>query len=252
MFKHAIVRGPGPDFAQGLTTSNLGSPDYPKMLQQHIAYTHALQNLGLTVEILDPLIGFPDAYFVEDAAVVVPELAVLTRPGAESRQGEQDAIESILAIHRPIRRIKPPGTLDGGDVMMVGRHFFIGVSTRTNQEGAAQFGRLMEDIGYSCKMVPVAAGLHLKSSVNYVGGGTLLISPEFAGMADFDEYHKILVDEDETYASNTLWINDTLITPQGFPKTLRQLQELDLPIIELEVSEARKMDGGLSCMSLRF
>ncbi|MEJ2599228.1 MAG: hypothetical protein P8Z00_12905 [Anaerolineales bacterium] len=123
---------------------------------------------------------------------------------------------------------------------------------RTNREGVAQLGRFLEDFGYPWKMVPVTAGLHLKSSVNYIGNGTLLISPEFAGVADFDDYHKIVVDEGEIYASNTLWINDTLITPQGFPKTLRKLQELKLPIIELEMSETRRMDGGLSCLSLRF
>jgi dimethylargininase len=252
MFSHAIVRKPGPDFAQGITTSNLGSPDYTTMLQQHNAYTQTLRNLGLIVDQLEPLPGFPDAHFVEDAAVVVPELAVLTFPGAQSRQGEQDAIAPVLRRYRPLERIQPPGTLDGGDVLMVKRHFFIGLSERTNPEGAAQLGRILEGHGYSWETVPVAAGLHLKSSVNYVGNGTLLVSPEFAGMEAFDPYRKILIDADEIYASNTLWINDTLLTPQGFPKTLSKLQKLGLPVIELEMSEARKMDGGLSCLSLRF
>jgi dimethylargininase len=252
MFSHAIVRKPGPDFAQGITTSHLGSPDYSKMLKQHDAYTQTLQNLGLAVDVLDPLPGFPDAHFVEDAAVVVPELAVLTFPGAKSRQGEQDAIEPILRRYRPIRKIEPPGTLDGGDVMMVERLFFIGLSDRTNQEGAEQLGRILEEFGYTWKMVRVSAGLHLKSSVNYIGNGTLLVAPEFASLAEFDLFRKIIVDPDEIYASNTLWINGTLLTPQGFPNTFDNLQQLGLPLIELEMSEARKMDGGLSCLSLRF
>jgi dimethylargininase len=252
MYTLAIVRKPGIDFAQGITTNNLGRPDYSRMLQQHDAYTQALRNLGLAVDILEPLPGFPDAPFVEDAAVVVPEIAVLTFPGAKSRQGEQDAVQPILGRYRPVRKIEPPGTLDGGDVMMVEHHFFIGLSDRTNQEGAAQLGRILKDFGYTWKAVPVTAGLHLKSSVNYIGRGTLLATPEFAGMAEFDQYQKIVVDEDESYASNTLWINDTLLTPKGFPKTLGKLKQFGLPIIELEMSEACKMDGGLSCLSLRF
>jgi dimethylargininase len=252
MFSHAIVRKPGTDFAQGITTGNLGSPDYSRILHQHEAYTQALINLGLAVDILDSLPGFPDAYFIEDAAVVVAEMAVLTFPGAKTRQGEQDFIEPILARYRPIKRIMPPGTLDGGDVMMIEGHFMIGLSERTNPEGAAQLGKILADCEYTCEMVPVAAGLHLKSSVNYIGNGTLLITPEFAKMEQFDSYQKIVIDKDESYASNTLWINETLLTPQGFPKTLTKLQRLGLPIIELEISEARKMDGGLSCMSLRF
>ena len=252
MYSHAIVRKPGIDFSQGITTKDLGSPDYAAMLQQHNAYTQILRNLGLQVNLLEPLPGFPDAYFVEDPAVIFSELAVLTNPGAKSRQGEQDAIEPLLARYRPIERIIPPGTLDGGDVMMAEGHFFVGISKRTNSEGAAQLGRILEKFGYTWQIVPVAAGLHLKSSVNYIGDGTLLVTPEFAGRAEFKPYKQILIDKDESYASNTLWINNTLLTPRGFPKTLISLQKLGMPIIELEMSEARKMDGGLSCMSLRF
>jgi dimethylargininase len=252
MYSHAIVRKPGTDFAEGITASNLGNPDYSSMLHQHTAYTQTLRKLGLHVDILEPLPGFPDAYFVEDPAVVLPEVAVLTFPGAKARQGEQDAIEALLSRYLPIERINPPGTLDGGDVMMADRLFYIGLSKRTNPEGAAQFGRILEKYGFTWQTVRVTVGLHLKSSVNYVGNGTLLVTSEFAGMAEFEPYQKILIDEDESYASNTLWINDTLLTPRGFPKSLAKLQKLGLPIIELEMSEARKMDGGLSCMSLRF
>jgi dimethylargininase len=252
MYSHAIVRKPGVDFAQGITTSTLGIPDYSRMLEQHIAYTQTFRKLGLHVNILEPLPGFPDAYFVEDPAVVLPELAVLTFPGAKSRQGEQKAIEPILARYRQVERIHPPAILDGGDVMMADQHFFIGISKRTNPEGAAQLGHILERCGFTWQTVPVASGLHLKSSVNYVGNGTLLITSVFAGRAEFKAYQKILIEEDETYASNTLWINGTLLTPRGFPNSLAKLQKLGLPIIELEMSEARKMDGGLSCMSLRF
>lgn len=252
MYSHAIVRKPGIDFSQGITTSSLGSPHYATMLKQHEAYTQTLRNLGLQVDILEPLLGFPDAYFVEDPAVILPELAVLTNPGAKSRQGEQDALAPVLARYRPIERIIPPGTLDGGDVLMVETHIFIGVSKRTNQEGAAQLGRILEKCGYTWQRVPVTTGLHLKSSVNYIGNGRLLVTSEFAGRAEFKPYQKILIEKDESYASNTLWINNTLLTPRGHPKTLTKLQKLEMPIIELDMSEAHKMDGGLSCISLRF
>jgi dimethylargininase len=252
MFSHAILRKPGPEFSQGITTNSLGIPDYATLLQQHDVYTQTIRNLGLQVDVLEPLPGFPDAYFVEDPAVIFPELAILTYPGAKSRQGEQDALEPVLARFRPIERIIPPGTLDGGDVMMVEGHFFIGISKRTNPEGAAQLGQILEKCGHTWQIVPVAAGLHLKSSVNYIGNGTLLVTPEFAGRAEFKPYQQILIGKDESYASNTLWINNTLLTPRGFPNTLTKLQELGMPVIELEMSEARKMDGGLSCMSLRF
>jgi dimethylargininase len=252
MYSHAIVRKPGNDFGQGITTNDLGRPDYALMLNQHDAYTQTIRNLGLQVDVLEPLPGFPDAYFVEDPAVILPKLAVLTCPGAKSRQGEQDAIEPILARYRPIERITPPGMLDGGDVIMAESHFFIGISKRTNPEGAAQLGRILEKCAYTWQVVPVAAGLHLKSSVNYIENGRLLVTPEFAGRAEFERYQKILIDAHESYASNTLWINNTLLTPRGFPNSLTKLQELGMPVIELDMSEARKMDGGLSCMSLRF
>jgi dimethylargininase len=252
MYSHAIVRKPGIDFSQGITTHDLGSPDYAAMLQQHDAYTQALRNLGLQVDILEPLPAFPDAYFVEDPAVIFPGLAVLTYPGAKSRQGEQDAIEPVLARYHPIERIIPPGTLEGGDVMMVEGHFFIGISKRTNPEGAAQLGKILEKCGYTWQALPVTVGLHLKSSVNYIGNGTLLVTPDYAGRAEFEPYQKILIDKDESYACNTLWINNTLLTPRGYPKTLTKLQKLGVPVIELEMSEACQMDGGLSCLSLRF
>jgi dimethylargininase len=252
MYSHAIVRKPGIDFASGITKSDLGSPVYSRMVQQHNDYTQTLIDLGLAVDILDPLPGFPDAYFVEDAAVVVSEVAVLTSPGAKSRQGEQQAIEPALARYRPVKRISLPGRLDGGDVMSVERNFFIGISERTNPAGAAQLGQILADCGYTWETVPVAVGLHLKSSVNYIGNRTLLITSEYAGLPCFDSFQKIVIDTHESYASNTLWINGTLLTPKGFPRTLSKLVKLGLPIIELEMSEARKMDGGLSCMSLRF
>ena len=252
MFTHAILRKPGPNFAHGLTTSHLGSPDLARMLEQHHAYAEALAGLGLQIEMLEPLPDFPDAYFVEDVAVVTPELAVITRPGAQARRGEEIPMIPALARHRSIARITDPGTLDGGDVLIMDRTVLIGLSDRTNLEGALQLGRHLSIHGYQTRNIPVAEGLHFKSSVTCVGGNTLLVSEAFAGRDELAGFSQIVVDGDEDYASNSLLVNGTILTPAGFPRTLQKLQKLNAPVIVLDTSEARKMDGGLTCMSLRF
>lgn len=252
MFTHAITRKPGINFAAGITSSHLGVPDYQLMSQQHAAYVDTLASLGLEVVELDPLPGYPDAYFVEDTAIVTPDVAVITRPGARARRGEEKAVEPVLAQYRRIERIHAPGTVDGGDVLAVGTHFFIGISHRTNKQGAAQLGRILERYGNTWRSVPVTSGLHLKSSINYVGHNTLLVTREFSGLSLLKGYQKIIVDNGEEYAGNTLAVNGTLIIPAGFPKTRKKLRAAGYEIVALDVSEARKMDGGLTCMSLRF
>jgi dimethylargininase len=252
MFSQAIVRTPGPDFALGLTTSNLGPPDYGLILGQHAAYVRLLRSFGLTILSLDPEPGFPDAYFVEDTAVVTPRLAVITNPGAPSRRGEEKTIEPVLARFRKTVRIVPPGTIDGGDVLMAGNHFFIGRSSRTNAEGARQLGVLLEGSGHTWTAVEVQGGLHLKSSVNFLGGHGLIATAGLAGHPAFQAYEKIVLDPGEDYAANTLRVNDHLLMPAGFPGVRRKLSALGLPIHELDVSEVRKMNGGLTCLSLRF
>ena len=252
MFTYAITRKPAPNFADGITTSNLGKPSFATMQQQHQTYVQTIQSLGVEVMELEALPNFPDAYFVEDVAVVTPHIAIITNPGAPARNGEQKEMIAPLAQFRPIAYITDPGTVDGGDILMVENHFFIGISERTNEEGAKQLGAILEKHGHTVTAVSVADGLHLKSSINYVGKNSLLLTQAFAARPEFDTYDKIILDEDETYAGNTLLINNTLLTPQGFPKTKAKLASLGFPIIELDVSECQKMDGGLTCMSLRF
>lgn len=252
MFTHAITRLPGENFAEGLTSANLGRPSYSLIMEQQHAYRQALLSIGLDVIVLPAEPAYPDAYFVEDPAIVTPKIAVITRPGAAARRGEETSLEPFLEYYRPLVHIQPPGTLEGGDVLMVGNHFFIGVSERTNEEGAAQLAGFLADAGHTSETVSVAGGLHLKSGVNYVGKNTLLITKALAEHAAFSNYEKILMDDDEAYAANTLWVNDTLLMPKGFSKTLAKLSRLGMKIIELNVSEVQKMDGGLTCMSLRF
>jgi len=251
-FKTAIVRIPGEDFGGGETTAGLGTPDLNLMLAQHRNYIDVLKSLGLEVVVLDPLPGYPDSYFVEDTAVIVPEAGVITNPGATSRKGEEDGIELILMRFRDIRRIIPPGTMDGGDILQAGAHFFIGVSERTNMHGAEQLAAILTKFGYTSDTVEVGEGLHLKSGVNYLGGRTLLLTKEFAEIPEFSGYKKVVVADGEEYAANSLLINGTILTPEGFPHTFRQLSGLGNPVIKLDISEARKMDGGLTCMSLRL
>ncbi len=253
MFTQAIIRKPCINFARGLTTTVSSEPaDYGLMLKQHEAYLEALSAAGLEVIVLDPQPDFPDAHFVEDTAVVTSDVAVITIPGADARQGEEESIAPILAEFRKIERIQAPGTVDGGDVLQVGNHFFIGISERTNQEGAEQLGRILQGYDNTWTMVAVGAGLHFKSSVNFVGKNTLLVTSDFSAKAQLKGYDQIVLDSAESYAANTLLVNEHLLIPAGYPDTRKQLETLGFNLIELEVSEVRKMDGGLTCLSLRF
>ncbi len=256
MFKHAIVRVPGPNLADGLSTSDLGKPDYRTALQQHERYVEALHAAGVTVEVLDPLPRYPDAHFVEDVAVVTPELAVITRPGAEARRGEEDAIEQVLARYRHVARIREPATLDGGDVLIVGRRAFIGISERTNEEGARQVDEILAPCGYASTTVLVESGLHLKSHVSVVAGDTLLIadSKRDGGSkgGHFAAFRQIVVDEGDEYAANSLRVNDRILMPAGYPRLFEKLVALRTDIVQLDMGEMRKMDGGVTCLSVRF
>jgi dimethylargininase len=238
--------------AAGITTSSAGPPNTAKAMQQFDAYVEALRGCGIAVIVLDPLPGHPDAHFVEDTAVVTPDVAVITNPGADARKGEVASIAAALEPFRKMARIEPPGTIDGGDVLIMGRHLLIGLSDRTNAHGARQMGQAVAEFGYSMSTVPVAAGLHFKSSVNAVDTDTLLTTPTFADHPALAPYRHIVISLREAYAGNTLLINDHLLMPRGFPDTRNKLQALDKPIIELDTSEFRKMDGGLTCLSLRF
>jgi dimethylargininase len=253
MFTHAVTRKPCKNFARGLTTTVSDEPaDYALMVKQHAAYLEALTAAGLEVVVLEPLPEFPDAHFVEDTAVVTRDVAVITNPGAAARRGEEDAIAPVLAEFRKVERIQAPGTVDGGDVLQVGNHFFIGLSERTNQQGAEQLGRILQSYGNTWTPVAVGAGLHFKSGVNYVGRNTLLVTNDFAHNEQLKGYDQIITESPEEYAANTLLVNEHLLMPAGFPRTRKQLEVLGLKIIELEISEVRKMDGGLTCMSIRF
>jgi dimethylargininase len=253
MFTKAIVRTPGQNFGKGITTSGLGPPDYQKACWQHREYIRVLEECGLEVIVLDPDEEHPDSTFVEDTALITPKCAIITNPGAASRKGEIKDIRDVLGDYYPsLEEIREPGTLEGGDIMMVGSKYYIGLSDRTNQEGARQLILILEKYGLSGTTVQLDKVLHLKTGVSYLEGGTLLAAGEFLSKAEFKKYQIIKITEAESYAANSLWVNGTVLVPAGFPLTEEMIQYAGYPTKTVNVSEFRKMDGGLSCLSLRF
>ncbi len=256
MFKHAIVRRPGKNFAEGLTSFRGAPPDYKKALEQHQAYCAALERCGLDVVRLEPDLEHPDSTFVEDVAVLTQNSAIITRPGATSREGEVGRIrEPLKKFFRTIHVIEVPGTLDGGDICEAGKHFFIGVSRRTNEEGAKQLAAFLAQDGYTSSFVDIRAAksiLHLKSGVACVGDVQLVVREELARREEFRGYELIYVAPGESYAANCVRVNDYVLIPAGFPEIAQTLIDRGFKLLSLDVSEFRKMDGGLSCLSLRF
>ncbi|AMK12868.1 MAG: dimethylarginine dimethylaminohydrolase family protein [Pseudodesulfovibrio sp.] len=252
MFTHAITRRPGPEMVDGITTANLGKPDFDLALKQHDAYCRTLADLGLEVTVLDAEPGYPDCCFVEDTAVVCEHVAVLTPLGAPSRQGEQVTIEPELAKHKSVVKIVPPALIEGGDVLQVEKTFFIGLSDRTNHEGAAALGAAVEPYGYKWVEISCCPSLHFKTDVNYIGNNTILVSPCCDSLPELSLFKRVIVEDDEAYARNCLYINGTVIVPDGFPKTLAKVRATGVETVVLDVSEFRKLDGGLTCLSLRF
>jgi len=272
MFTRAIVRPPAPNFAEGLTTNDLGAPDYQRALAQHQAYCDALAQCGLVLTRLEADSDYPDSTFVEDTAVVTERCAVLTRPGAPSRAGEVVSIRRVLVDLFPaVSEIQSPGTLDGGDACEAGNHFFIGISERTNEAGAQELAELLARLGYTTDFVdirrrrtvvsPVSHAqdgraiselLHLKSGLAYLGDNRMVVTDALANRAEFSGYDLIRVKSDEEYAANCVIVNDQVLVAAGYPRFEGKLRELGYQTIALEMTEFQKMDGGLSCLSLRF
>lgn len=252
-FTKAIVRTPSPSLIKGLTTANLGLPVYEKAIRQHGNYVKTLKRLGLEVTELEASDQFPDATFVEDVALLTPHCAIITNPGAPSRKDETKLIEPILkSFFKNVEHISEPGTLDAGDVIEIEGEYFIGISERTSAKGAQQLILILHQYGLQGYTVPVQDGLHLKSSISYLGKNTLLATADFSNHPVFQKYDIIEVTKEETYAANSLLINGKVIVPKGFYHTVDQLEHAGFEVKEVAVSEFEKVDGGLSCLSLRF
>lgn len=255
-FSAAIVRPPAASFAEGLTTAALGRPDLSLARAQHAAYCAALEQLGVRVTTLPPDEAYPDSTFVEDTAVVTAHGAIVTRPGAPSRAGEVTAIRAALEARLgTVAAITAPGTLDGGDVCQAGTSFFIGLSHRTNEEGARQLADWLGRAGYSSCIIDIRGNdalLHLKSGIAWLGGGDMVVAEALVDHPALAGYRRIVVPTDETYASNCIRVNDAVLVAAGFPAVAADVAALGHRVMTLDMSEFRKMDGGLSCLSLRL
>jgi dimethylargininase len=253
MFSNAIVRIPGKSMIQGLTTANLGHPDYNKAIEQHQSYINTLKKCGLEVIVLPPDENFPDSTFVEDTALLTPHCAIIMNPGAASRKGEVFEItETIRLFYSKLEFIKDPGTAEAGDIMSAGTHYYIGISSRTNECGAKQVINILNKYGMDGSTIQFEKALHLKTGLAYLEKNNLLVSGEFLTKSEFEPFNKIEIPENESYAANCIWVNNTVIIPAGYPNTKQKILDAGYSIKETDVSEFQKIDGGLSCLSLRF
>ncbi|MGA9293033.1 MAG: arginine deiminase family protein [Ignavibacteriaceae bacterium] len=253
MFKKAIVKKPCKNLVYGLTSVNLGKPDYGLALKQHQKYIEALEECGINVIVLDSDENYPDSTFVEDTALLTPYCAIITNPGAPSRKGEIIEMEKVLRKHFSyLECIKLPATLEAGDVMRADKHFYIGLSERTNRNGANQLINILNKYNLTGSALNVENTLHLKSGVSYLENNNLLSVAGFGSKREFQNFNVISVDDNESYAANSLWINDKVLIPKGYPKTKEKIEKAGYVTIDIDVSEFRKLDGGLSCLSLRF
>lgn len=260
MFTKAIVRLPAANFADGLTTMDLGKPDFAKTILQHQAYCAELEQCGLALTHLPADAAYPDSTFVEDVAILTAHGAIMTLPGAASRAGEVASMRGVLPqFYAELGEITAPGTLDGGDICEAGKHFLIGISLRTNEEGARQLATWLTARGYTSDTIDIRQTkgiLHLKSGIAYIGtsgqDGHMVVIDALADHPALQRYAQVRTAPEEEYAANCVRVNDHVLMPQGYPKLEAALRELGYAIIALDMSEYRKMDGGLSCLSLRF
>jgi len=254
MFNYIIARTPCKALIDGISSADDGKPNYELAMKQHLAYLDALRMCGVEILLLPPLENYPDSVFVEDPALCTKHCGIVTRPGADSRRGEIDSIEPALRrfYGDNVERIEAPGTLDAGDVMMVGDTFYIGLSARTNAEGANQLVVILEKHGLTGRLVTMEKVLHLKTGLAYLEDGNLLAAGEFVDKPEFSHLNIIEIPESESYAANCIWVNGNVIMPSGYPISESKIRDLGYNVVTVDTSEYRKVDGGVSCMSLRF
>ncbi len=253
-FSHAITRQPSDSVANGLRAVNTGDPSGEAFRKEHALYVTALKAAGLTVDVLPALEAYPDSCFVEDPAFCLPEGAILLRPGTASRKGEAAEIRPALE-ERFGRVVEIPGTghVDGGDVLMLDDEILIGLSARTDREGADAFAGLLSDWGYTARVAETPEGvLHFKTACSTLGDGVILATKVMIESGFFGSRKTVQVPEDEEYAANVIRVNDVVLVPEGYPKTKAAIESAGFKTVVVPTHEARKVDGGLSCLSLRF
>ena len=257
MFKNAIVRQPGRSLINGLTkTPEYGVPDYDLALVQHQGYVQILKQLGLAVTELAPNEAFPDSCFIEDNALCTAECVIICRPGAETRRAEADLPDLHAALEHfygsKIERIVAPGTVEPGDIQMIGDHFMVGLSDRTNRQGAEQIITLLKKYGYTGEIIEVKNFLHLKDDISYLDNNNMVVAEHFKDDPAIAKFNRLVVPTEEYYAANVLLINDQVIVPAGYPVIENLIKQAGYSVITCNMSEFRKINGSLTCLSLRF
>lgn len=255
-YERAVTRPPCRKFADGLTHGRLGKPDTDLAVRQHEAYVKALHRCGVEVTVLHPDNDYPDSCFTEDEAIVTDRMAVIPSFCRPSRQGEEYRMRPIIEAFYSgrIEEIKAPGTLEGGDICRAGNHFFVGISTRTNEAGARQFADIVKKYGFTAAFCDIRKIqiLHLSTGMSYIGNNTIVCCPEFQHFAAYKNYRVIVTDEKEAYAANCVRVNNKVIMAEGFPKLEKMLFKAGFDVITTPMSEIEKQDGGLSCLSIRI
>lgn len=247
----AFIRRVSPSMGEcELTHLSRTAIDVSLAERQHDEYARLLVTLGCRLVEVAAAPEQPDAVFVEDAAVVVPEIAVVTRPGAVRRRAEVEGVAVALAPWRDLARIEAPGTLDGGDVLIIGRNVYVGRTARTNDAGIAQLAAILERFDYRITAVPVTGCLHLKTAVTRVGPETLLINDAFVPRTPFAGMQFVTVAAGEPYAANALWIGTTVLHPASQRATRARLTEAGIDVVPVNVSEVEKAEGGVTCCSV--
>ena len=221
-------------------------------LQQHQQYQSALSSLGCEIVTVPTESGLADSVFIEDTAIVLDEIAVMCLPGAESRRAEVAGVGDVLQQYRTLASIQPPGTLDGGDLLRVGKVIYAGLSSRSNRSGIEQLRCIVADYGFSVETVETTKCLHLKSAVSEVAPDTLLINPNWINKSAFANYELIDVDEEEPHAANALRVGSSVIYPSSFPRTMENLAQRGINVTPIDLSELQKAEGAVTCCSLVF
>lgn len=253
-FSRAITRRPAASIVDGLRAEDTGTPDLAQMLKDHSRYVAALKRTSAEVIELPPLEDYPDAVFVEDTALCLPQGAVMMRPGAASRLGEVAEMEpTIRAVYDDVRRIRGPGHIEGGDILVTGREILVGRSDRTDAAGVAELAGIVAEWGHDLREVFTPPGvLHFKTDCSLLDGETILATRRLDASGCFEGYRVLHVPEGEEAAANSVRFNDLVLLPAGFARTAEMLDKAGYEVVEINNSECAKLDGGMSCLSLRF
>ena len=253
-FTHALCRAPAPSAIHGIRADGGPDPDFTGLLAEHAAYVATLRDLGLIVDVLEPLDDFPDALFTEDVALTFPDGAILLRPGAPSRAGEAQHIRAALAAHHScLLEMTGPGFADGGDILRLADRVIIGLSARTDRTGAEELAGLLGQLGYRAEIAETPPGvLHFKTGCGLIDAGTILAVPALARCPQFAGLEVVTTPPGEEEAANLLRINDTILVGDRWPATHALLAARGLAIRPLPTAQIARIDAGLSCMSLRW